>query len=274
MSKKLNGHDRSENKIVNFPGSKERQKLKSDEEKRIRAEYKKRKKEQSEPFINYDKIPLFARTFFITLLLINLPIFFLGSAQQLSIIHNFGFTPGVFTGIFEWSWLAPLTLFTHIALHGGFMHLGFNLVMGLALSIAFERQYGARAAFKFFIISCLGGALLFFLISPFSPQALIGASGGISGLFGALLLNILRQLSNQPQVYSAAAIANGQHALKQRTSKILKKKGPWPILIFWGLFMTLIGLITPGNISWSAHLGGYITGITLVILIEKRKIKL
>ena len=182
--------------------------------------------------------------------------------------------PAAFTGNFEFNPLSLLSPLTHIFIHGGWLHLMINAAMGLALSMFFERLYGTRTTLIFSILCALGGAALYMLLNPFTTTPVIGASGIISGFFGAMLLLTLQQIRQQDRIYSSRSIISGQHALKQKVSKLMKDRGPWPILIFWGFLMTFFGLLMGGNVSWSAHLGGYATGIALLTLMQKGKIRL
>ena len=264
----MNGHGNGRDpedkkKVIKFPSLKERDRMKRaerEEEERWRKEYKAQAKAarraQNPPFMNIDKIPVFTRTLIATLFLIHLSMFLLAvSGLKLKLIYMLGFMPGSFTGAYEWASLSFITPISHLLLHGGWMHLIFNSVMGLAFGTYFERLFGARTTFLFFILCGLGGALGYFVLAPFTITPVIGASGSISGLFGAILIMMMQQ--------------NNAHPVAHK----LKKYGHWPILIFWGLFMLILGLIS-NSMAWQAHLGGYIAGIALFTLMQKGKIRL
>lgn len=280
MDKKKNGHANGHDQnIVSFPSAKERDAQRKAEEKAIRAEYKARKKAGKEPFFNAGNIPPFSKFFIAAIVLTHLVLFALYQFDSYGglepyIHYTFGFMPGMFTGQFEWNILALLSPITHIFLHGGWFHLFLNAAMGLALSMFFERIYGTRTTIIFCALCALGGIAVYMLFFPFTTIPVIGASGVISGLFGAMLLNTLQQIQYQDQIYSTRAIVGGQHALRQKASQIMKKKGPWPILFFWGALMTFFGLLMGDNVAWSVHLGGYTTGIALLVLMQKGKIKI
>lgn len=261
-----NGRDPDgKKKVVKFPTLAERDRMRRkerEEEERWRKQYKKQSRTQSkmnnEPFLKVGNIPPFTRILVVALLAVHLPLYLLfNSGTQLAAFYNFGFIPGRFTGSFEWHWAALLSPFSHALIHGSWMHLLFNAIMGLALGTYFEKTYGTRTASRFFILCVLAGAAIHFALSPFSIVPVIGASGGISGLFGAMIY--------------ASIVQNTNHPLTQRFGK----RGPWPMLIFWGLFIVVPGLLMGGgSVAWQAHLGGYIGGITLIIAIQKGKIRL
>ncbi len=275
-----NGHDPDNKNIIRFPNESERKKSIKQQEKQLQQQYKQQraaaKKAGSEPFLNIAHIPTFARILVATILIIHIPLhLFIAPEMRTYIIYTLGFTPAAFTSAPEaFEWNALITPLTHIFLHGNWMHLLFNTAMGLALTMFFERIYGTRAAIKFFFLSCLGGILFYFAISPFSTSPVIGASGGISGFFGAVLFTTLMQIKNQPSYYSTASIMDGRQRLRQKASEIMRDKGPWPILFLWGVIMTFFGLLSGDNIAWSVHLGGYATGIALITLMQKGKLRL
>ncbi len=76
----------------------------------------------------------------------------------------------------------PWTLVTYMFLHGGFMHLLFNMIALFFFGPRLEMRLGSRRFLYLYFVSGLTGALL---SVPFSPDtAIIGASGAV---FGVLL---------------------------------------------------------------------------------------
>ncbi|MCB9983929.1 MAG: rhomboid family intramembrane serine protease [Rhodospirillales bacterium] len=257
-----NGHDKdpNEKKIIKFPSLAERDKMRRTErkeEERWRKEYRQRSKAGREPFFNTGNIPPFSRALILSFWIVHLPLYLLvGAPERFEIFQTFGFVPADYTSGIEWHWEALITPLTHAFIHGSWMHLIFNTVMGLVMTMFFEKIFGGKTTAKFFALCVLGGALLYLMLSPSSTMPLIGASGGISGLFAALLYITLTQ--------------NAMSPLTQRFGKY----GPWPILGFWALFISVPGLLMGQDVAWQAHLGGYLTGIALLIAMQKRKIKL
>ena len=231
--------------------------MRREERKAEKAAQKAKKQANAEPFFNFGRITPFAKTLVIAFTLVHIPLhFLLDDAQRLQIFYHFGFVPATFTGGFEWHWAAIVSPLTHALIHGGLMHITFNAVMGLALGIFFERNFGTRTTAIFFALCTLAGALFYFAFAPQTTTPMIGASGGISGLFGALIYITLTQ--------------NTHHPVTQRFGK----RGPWPVLIVWGLIIVIPGLFMGGQLAWQAHLGGYVAGLGLLIAMQKGKIKL
>jgi membrane associated rhomboid family serine protease len=241
--------DGKEDKIVRFPTLAERDRMRKQE----LAKEKAAKARAQAPFFNGKKIPPFTRAMVIVFLAVHAVLYLvLPSDEKVEAYFLLGFVPGYYTGV-EGSmpWFALLGPVTHMFVHGGWMHLAFNTVMALALGMFFETQFGMRRTVIFFFICGLAGAALFFILNPHSMQPVIGASGGLSGLFGALLI------------------------LQQQRGRfgIMNRRGPWPLVIFWAAFMVLIGIASGDNIAWQTHIGGFLTGALIIYLAQKGKIK-
>lgn len=134
-----------------------------------------------------------------------------------------------------------------------FTHIGFNMLTLWLIGRYLEPILRERLFLAIYLISALGGGALFVLLA-FPPgqgpggigsnwnTALVGASGAIFGLFGA---------------YLALSWA--------------MKRSVTPMLVLLGLNLVMIVLF-PG-ISWSAHLGGFLTGLaaTAAVVRDQRR---
>lgn len=74
-------------------------------------------------------------------------------------------------------------LITAIFLHGGLLHIGFNMMALMQLGPALEELYGSSRYFFLYIFTGAFG----FLASSFTGHLSLGASGGLLGLVGAML---------------------------------------------------------------------------------------
>jgi membrane associated rhomboid family serine protease len=257
-----NGKDPDDKKIVKFPSLAERDRIKRaerEEEERWRKEYQKKSQaNRGEPFFKFGNIPPFTKALIAAMVVVHLILYLLlDSADRFQAMTILGFIPGQYTNMdsWGWQWSALISPLAHILIHGSWMHLFFNVVMGLVLGMYFEKMYGSRSTAKFIITCTLAGALTFFIFHPFSNTPVVGASGAISGLFGALIYLTIGQ--------------NKNHPMTQRFGKY----GPWPVLIFWGLFIVVPGLLMGGATAWEAHLGGYVCGIAILVAQQRRLIR-
>ncbi|GMH89497.1 hypothetical protein TrVE_jg5673 [Triparma verrucosa] len=74
-------------------------------------------------------------------------------------------------------------LFTCMYLHGGVLHLGFNMMALLSMGKGIEESYGTVKVGLIYIMAGLFGSIMSTIFTP--EQVGVGASGAIFGLFGA-----------------------------------------------------------------------------------------
>lgn len=130
----------------------------------------------------------------------------------------------------------PWRMLTAAFLHspGFILHIVLNMYMLWMFGQALEPLLGRARFLAIYVLSALGGSVGYLLLNPvvLPGQGLVGvvgASGAIFGLFGAMLVVQRHRGGDTRQLWVLIAI-NG-----------------------------VIGFIVPG-IAWEAHLGGLITG--------------
>jgi len=170
------------------------------------------------------------------LLAINIGLFvistyFLPSLQSALAQYN----PGVYAG--EW-W----RLVTGAFLHGGLLHIGFNMYALWLFGPQIERQVGSTPFAVLYGSSLLWGAVAFLIFVP--GGAAVGASGAIFGLFGAWI------------------------AASYRIRKTPGGRRLWQQLIVLLGINLILGFVDR-NIAWQAHLGGLVAGILIVVIWQR-----
>ena len=138
-------------------------------------------------------------------------------------LYQLGMTGGV-----AWSQHWWWTVFTAIFLHGGLLHIFFNLMWIRQLGPYVDDMYGPARAFVIFMVS---GAIGFLVSNLFAGTPTIGASGSIFGLLAALI------------VYG------------RRTGSSMLTQQIWT----WAVIMFVMGFIMSAVNNW-AHAGGFIGG--------------
>ncbi len=145
---------------------------------------------------------------------------------------------------------------TSAFLHGGILHLLFNMYALLSLGTFVERFYGGRKLFLVYIFTAIGGSLLSFIVNLLGlwekngiAEGLIisvGASGAIFGLVGLILGN--RFFKRNPYEPELNVDING----------LL-----WVVAVnmFLGFGLNSLGNSSVIN-NW-AHIGGLLTGLVL-----------
>ncbi len=200
----------------------------------------------TEPLINMPPFTKYLLTFLIATHLIV--VFLLNDTQAYWVFTNLGFIAGRFTGTALFDPLALLTPITSMFLHGGWLHLGMNAIMLLAFGSGIEKWMGGKKMIAFFITCGLFGIALHFALNLHATTPVIGASGGISGLFAAALI-----------------------MLNQTRNGMTGRFGLWPIIIIWVAISIIFGFVdTPqmgigkGDIAWAAHVGGFLGGFAVL----------
>jgi len=153
----------------------------------------------------------------------------------------------------------PLMLspFTYMFLHGEFIHFAINMAMLLAFGSVIARRMGSWQYLTFYLICGVASAATWFLFHPGSASPLIGASGAISGMFGAV-----GRLSLRPHRAGALPF----HYFNRRTA--IAFVFVWIIINF--IFGIIGGAVfgVDAQIAWEAHLGGFVTGHCLIGLFD------
>jgi membrane associated rhomboid family serine protease len=87
-------------------------------------------------------------------------------------------------------WLTPLSA---TLLHGGFVHLLFNLLFLLICGRAVEPIIGPRNLVALYLVGALAAAAAQWAASPMAQVPMIGASGAVSAVIGAYAILFGRQ---------------------------------------------------------------------------------
>ena len=164
------------------------------------------------------------------------------------IILQFGFIPARFTQDFFHSPLQGFTPFTHMLLHGSWLHLAMNTVMLLAFGSGVEKWIGGKKMLLIFVISGLCGVGAHFIFNLNSISPVVGASGGLSGLFAVAIIMLHRQ-----------------------NNELVSRYGVWPIVILWVVISIVFGTMgsPDGNgIAWAAHIGGFLGGFAALKILR------
>ena len=154
----------------------------------------------------------------------------------------------------------PLTLFSSMFLHGGFLHLFGNMLYLWIFGNNIEDTLGHSRFFLFYLICGLVAGVAQVFSNPNSTVPMIGASGAIAGILGGYLL-----LFPGAQVVTLVFFFFFLKII--RIPALL-------VLGFWFLIQFLhLGGGTGGNVAWVAHIGGFIAGLVLVKLFQPQPAK-
>src|SRR6201996_140118 len=116
------------------------------------------------------------------------------------LIETLGFMPVNLTEIsFQGDHFVPwslLTLFTSMFLHGGFLHLGGNMLYLWIFGNNVEDAMGHARFIGFYFICGIAAALAQTASEPHSMVPMVGASGAISGVLSSYALTFPRAKVN------------------------------------------------------------------------------
>ena len=142
-------------------------------------------------------------------------------------------------------WLTPLTA---TLLHGGLLHLGFNLLILVYCGRQVEGVLGGLRLIILYVVGAYGAALGQFLVDPGSTTPMIGASGAISAVIGAYALMFGRGQVKRIGPFSGVVV------------RAVWLAAAW-VVLQWGMGFVTGGSATP--IATAAHVGGFVTGLLL-----------
>jgi len=154
------------------------------------------------------------------------------------VVRGVGFVP---------KWLTPLTA---TLLHGGFIHIAFNmLILGFCGRFV-EVAIGPRGILILYLVGAYAAALGQYLAGPSQPWPMIGASGAVSAVIGAYAL-----------LYGEKRHTFGSRRTNQIVNILWLAAG-------WVLLQLMVGLASlggqgGGGIAIAAHIGGFFAGLAL-----------
>jgi membrane associated rhomboid family serine protease len=147
-----------------------------------------------------------------------------------------------------------VTVFTSMFMHGGWMHLGGNMLYLWIFGDNVEDRFGHMKFLVFYLLCGIAATFAQMAFSPGSNVPNLGASGAIAGVLGAYIL-----------LFPGARV------------RVLMGRSvvPMPALVVIGLWIVLqlvsgIGSIAPttdtGGIAYMAHIGGFAAGFVLTLV--------
>jgi membrane associated rhomboid family serine protease len=154
-----------------------------------------------------------------------------------------------------------LNVITSMFLHGSWMHLIGNMWFLWLFGNNIEDSMTRPRFIAFYLLTGIAAALAQVLADPASTVPMVGASGAISGVMGAYLVLF-------PRVRVFTLVPLGFFI----TSLALPA---WVMLIYWA-FLQFFGGLTSivdeqgGGVAFWAHLGGFVAGVVLVKIFERR----
>jgi len=156
-----------------------------------------------------------------------------------------------------------LTILTSMFMHGGFLHIAFNMLFLWIFGNNVEDSMG-RARFLLFYL--LGGAAAVYaqsILDPGSTVPTIGASGAVAAVLGGYLLLLPRA-----RVLTLVFLVFIVTIIEIPAYLVL---GIWFVLQFLpALGQATAADVSGGGVAYMAHVGGFVFGLALVKLFVQR----
>jgi membrane associated rhomboid family serine protease len=159
-------------------------------------------------------------------------VFFIATSLQPSVKDSLGMTPLLVAH-------RPWTILTAMFVHNNWEHIFFNMLALYFFGRMLTAIIGSGRFILIYFVGGIVGNLLFLAINFGSPSLLIGASGAVYAVSGALAV-----LVPKAQIRFWGVI-------------------PMPLWVYVLIFLVILSLppFVPLGIAWQAHMGGLVAGL-------------
>ena len=170
------------------------------------------------------------------------------------------------------------TLITYAGLHGSWTHVGVNCVWLVAFGPPIARRFGAVRFLLFFATTAIAGALAHWASTPMDFAPLIGASAADSGLMAAAARFIFQPGAplGAPGGYSARLSGAEADAPAATLIELLTQRRALVFIVIWMASNFVFGAgaqslgASEAPVAWVAHVGGFVAGLLLFPLFDRR----
>lgn len=217
-------------------------------------------KQPKEPFLNAPFIIVFLIAFCFCIYIV--PQYFFSRPLYIESLELFAFTPVLFKA-------EPLvfcyTMMSYSFMHSSFQHVAMNMAWLLVFGTPLVRHLGGLRFLIFWMLTAIIAVLTYFVFHQESEISLVGASGAVCGMMGALARygfsrNFLRG-STQNESFLSPLLPIRKALCSKR------------VLIFVSIWLSadfIIGISSilfagdGAQIAWEAHIGGFFSGFLLI----------
>lgn len=160
---------------------------------------------------------------------------------------------------------ALATVITSMFLHGGFLHIGGNMLYLWIFGNNVEDVLGHGRFLLFYLLCGIGGAIGHIVSGPNSAAPSLGASGAIAGVLAAYLVLF-------PRVEVLTAVPIFFFISFARLPALV-------VIGFWFLLQLANGVASvttqpvemSAGVAWFAHIGGFVTGLLLILVLPRER---
>jgi membrane associated rhomboid family serine protease len=149
-----------------------------------------------------------------------------------------------------------LTLFSSMFMHGGWAHIGGNMLFLFIFGDNVEKAFGHAKYLAFYVVCGLVASLAQVYSGPDSIIPSLGASGAIAGVLAGYLVLFP---SNRIKVLVASNVT---------TVPAIAMIGLWALIQFANGFGATSVSAETGGVAYMAHIGGFIAGLLLAFALR------
>ena len=179
------------------------------------------------------------------LIALNVAFFFIQLNGGETFLRQWAFVPARFAQNPAADW--P-TVFSAMFMHGGWLHLGGNMLYLWIFGDNVEDVFGPVKFLLFYLACGIAATFAQYYINAGSRIPNVGASGAIAGVLGGYLI-----------LYPRARVRCLWILIVFITTIVLPA---WVLLGLW--FLSQFFIPTHSGVAWMAHVGGFVAGVALV----------
>jgi membrane associated rhomboid family serine protease len=151
------------------------------------------------------------------------------------------------------------TLFTSMFMHGGWLHLGGNMLYLWIFGDNVEDRLGHGVFAVFYVLCGLAATFAQLMVGPGSGVPNLGASGAIAGVLGGYILMF-------PQ--GRVRVLQGQQVVQMPALMVI---GFWAVLQLFSEVGSISSAADRGGVAYMAHIGGFVAGCALTLVLGGRR---
>jgi membrane associated rhomboid family serine protease len=153
-----------------------------------------------------------------------------------------------------------ITIFTSMFMHGGWLHIGGNMLYLWIFGDNIEDRFGHLRYLVFYLVCGVAATFAQMAFSMGSNIPNLGASGAIAGVLGAYVLLF-------PQRKVTVMVGAG---VTQMPALIVI--GLWFVLQLFSGIGSIAATSDTGGVAYMAHVGGFIAGFVLAFLLRGNRV--
>lgn len=147
-------------------------------------------------------------------------------------------------------------IFTHLFLHGGWLHLISNMWFLWLCGVNLEDRWGRNVFAPFYVVAGIAAALTELLFGGIPDVPRIGASGAVAGAMGAFLI-----IHAKTQIRFVTFIAWKMVFFTARAYLMLPLWFASEVFYFY--------FAKPGTVAHGAHVGGFLFGTVVALILRQ-----